>query len=627
MEHVIILMQENRSFDHYFGTMRGVRGFSDPRVMKMPSGDPVWRQPSGSSYVLPFRPPVEDVGMTFLSDPPHGWIDGHNAWNDGRYDQWIANKGITAMTYHRRRDLPYHHALADAFTICDAYHCSVMGPTDPNRYHMFTGWVGNDGSAGPNGNPTTGEGPVVTNAELGYGWSTYPERLQRNGISWKVYQDSGVGLDAGGFWGWTGDPFIGNYGDNSLLYFHQYQNASDSSPLATRARTGTAILNHGRDPNRLFDIFREDVRRRRVPQVSFIVAPEAYSEHPNWAPNWGAWYISKVVDILVDNPELWSKTALLINYDEEGGFFDHMVPPTPPMTAAHGSSTVSTTHEIFPGATTSSGTIFQAGPYGLGERVAMIVVSPWSKGGFVNSQLFDHTSVIKFLEARFGRGNDDLVETNITPWRRAVVGDLTTAFDFERPEQWRHLTLPSTDPYTPDLQPRPDYALEIPGNQTMPRQERGVRSARALPYALEAMGEGVGNYFRIDFNNDGRQAAVFHARSANPADLPQCYTVEPDQSLTGLWALATNRTYDLSVYGPNGFFRSFKGRQSDSSAKLRAEVPRRRRPLGAASHQSLGTTSDGASIRPLQWQEGRPAARQPRDDVTILEPPPLRRMV
>ena len=156
----------------------------------------------------------------------------------GRYDQWIENKGIVAMTYHRRRDLPYHHALADAFTICDAYHCSVMGPTDPNRYHMFSGWVGNDGSAGPNGNPTTGEGPVITNAELGYGWSTYPERLQRNGISWKVYQDSGVGLNAEGFWGWTGDPFIGNYGDNSLLYFHQYQDAPDNSPLARRARTG-----------------------------------------------------------------------------------------------------------------------------------------------------------------------------------------------------------------------------------------------------------------------------------------------------------------------------------------------------------------------------------------------------
>ena len=165
--------------------------------------------------------------MTFLPDPPHGWNDTHAAWNGGQYDQWVPNKGVTTMTYHTRKDLPYQFALADAFTICDNYHCSLMGPTDPNRYHMWTGWVGNDGAGG---------GPVITNAEAGYDWSTYPERLERAGISWKVYQDIGVGLDAAGFWGWTDDPYIGNYGDNSLLYFHQYQNALPGTPLAERGQ-------------------------------------------------------------------------------------------------------------------------------------------------------------------------------------------------------------------------------------------------------------------------------------------------------------------------------------------------------------------------------------------------------
>ena len=226
VEHIVILMQENRSFDHYFGTMRGVRGFADPRAVKLPSGKSVWHQPNGSSELLPFRPDVEDLGRTFLPDPPHGWADTHAAWNSGNYDRWVPNKGVTTMTYHTRRDLPYQFALADAFTICDNYHCSLMGPTDPNRYHMWTGWVGNDGAAG---------GPVITNAEAGYDWSTYPERLERAGISWKVYQDIGVGLDAGGFWGWTEDPYIGNYGDNSLLYFHQYQFAPSGTPLADRA--------------------------------------------------------------------------------------------------------------------------------------------------------------------------------------------------------------------------------------------------------------------------------------------------------------------------------------------------------------------------------------------------------
>jgi len=321
VEHVVILMQENRSFDHYFGTLRGVRGFADPRAVRLPSGKVVWQQPNDAGDLLPFRPDVPDLGTAFLPDPPHGWNDTHAAWNDGRYDQWVPQKGITTMTYHTRADLPYQFALADAFTVCDNYHCSLMGPTDPNRYHMWTGWVGNDGQGG---------GPVITNAEAGYDWSTYPERLQRAGISWKVYQDVGVGLDAAGFWGWTEDPYIGNYGDNSLLYFHQYQYAVPGTPLADRARIGTNILGLNRDPDRLMDAFREDVRRGRLPQVSWIVAPEAYSEHPNWQPDYGAWYVSQVIDILASNPDVWSRMALFVTYDEEGGFFDHLVPPTPP---------------------------------------------------------------------------------------------------------------------------------------------------------------------------------------------------------------------------------------------------------------------------------------------------------
>jgi len=171
VEHIVILMQENRSFDHYFGTMRGVRGFADPRAVTLPSGQSVFHQPRDSGHLLPFRPEVQDLGMTFLPDPPHGWNDTHAAWNAGRYDQWVPNKGATTMTYHTRKDLPYQFALADAFTICDNYHCSLMGPTDPNRYHMWTGWVGNDGAAG---------GPVITNAEAGYDWSTY-SRASRTG--------------------------------------------------------------------------------------------------------------------------------------------------------------------------------------------------------------------------------------------------------------------------------------------------------------------------------------------------------------------------------------------------------------------------------------------------------------
>ena len=197
------MIQENRSFDHYFGTLRGVRGVGDPRAIKLLSGKSVWHQPDPSNpdgYVLPFHPGAPILGLQLLEDLAHDWTSTHAAWNEDKYDQWVPNKGTTRMAHLTRNDIPFHYALADAFTVCDAYHCSLLGPTDPNRYHMWTGWVGNDGSGG---------GPVIDNAEAVYGWSTYPERLESTGISWKVYQDPGDGLDAPDFWGWTDDADSG----------------------------------------------------------------------------------------------------------------------------------------------------------------------------------------------------------------------------------------------------------------------------------------------------------------------------------------------------------------------------------------------------------------------------------
>jgi len=545
VEHIVIMMQENRSFDHYFGALRGVRGFSDPRAVTLPSGKPVWYQPNGGSYVLPFHPGAPNLGLQFLQDLAHDWTTTHAAWNEGNNDQWVPQKGTTTMAHLTRSDIPFHYALADAFTICDAYHCSLLGPTDPNRYHMWTGWVGNDGKAG---------GPVIDNAEAGYDWSTYPELLQDAGVSWKIYQDSGLGLDASGFWGWTEDAYIGNYGDNSLLYFHQYQNAEQGSPLFERAKTGTNIKAGGS----LFDIFQQDVLTGNLPQVSWIVAPEAYTEHPNWPANYGAWYLSQILDALTANPDVWSKTAFFLMYDENDGFFDHMVPPTPPQSRAQGISTVDTTNEIFQGNSENP-----AGPYGLGLRVPMIVISPWSKGGWVNSQVFDHTSLIQFIEKRFGQRHPGLREHNITKWRRSVTGDLTSAFNFATPNEAK-VPLPNTVAYLPpDNQRHPDYTPEPPVEQAMPVQESGLRPARAVPYELNVHGQAdlANGTVEIHFGNSGKATAVFHVRSSNSQHGPWTYTVEPNVEISDSWIYtATGQTtYDLSVYGPNGFLRTFKG--------------------------------------------------------------------
>jgi phospholipase C len=580
VEHVVILMQENRSFDHYFGTLQGVRGFNDPRAVTLPNGSPVWHQPTGTGtdYVRPFHPttPVSgtsgapDMGVTFIEDLDHGWQGTHLAWNYGQWDQWVPNKTPTSMAHLTRADIPFHYALADAFTVCDAYHCSLLGPTDPNRYHMWTGWVGNDGKGG---------GPVVDNAEQGYSWSTYPEKLQAAGVSCKIYQDAGTGLTAEGYWGWTGNPYIGNYGDNSLLYFKQYQNAEAGSPLAKLALTGTNISAGGT----LFDLFAADVSAGKLPQVSWIVAPEGYCEHPNWIPNWGAYYTSKILDVLTANPEVFSKTVFILTYDENDGFFDHMVPPTPPMSAAQGISTVGNVNEIFDGtespnvaAYTETG--YLPGPYGLGVRVPLVAISPWSRGGYVNSQVFDHTSLIRFLEQRFGAHNPALVEPNITEWRRTVTGDLTSVFNFATPNKVVIPKLPATKAFAPPSTSEvaagtrfDDYVPVPPTNSSLPQQEQGIRRARPLPYRpyIQSTANAQAGTFSIAFSNRSSVGIAYHVRQAGVAAAgPWSFTVAPEHKADHVWSPGKDAAYDLSVYGPNGWYRYLKGSLAPHSANL-----------------------------------------------------------
>ncbi|MET8635152.1 phosphocholine-specific phospholipase C [Streptomyces sp. NPDC004074] len=539
VEHIVVLMQENRSFDHYFGTLRGVRGFGDPRPVTLPNGKSVWHQSDGSKDILPFRPDADDLGLAFIQDLPHGWNDGHAAFNGGKYDKWVPAKSSTTMAYLKREDIPFHYALADAFTICDAYHCSFIGSTDPNRYYMWTGYTGNDGKGG---------GPVLGNDEAGYGWTTYPERLEKAGVSWKIYQDVGDGLDAAGGWGWIEDAYRGNYGDNSLLYFNQYRNAEPGDPLYDKARTGT----DARKGEGFFDRLKADVKGGKLPQISWVVAPEAFTEHPNWPANYGAWYVSQVLDALTSDPQVWAKTALFITYDENDGFFDHLVPPFPPASAAQGKSTVDPGPDVLAGDASHV-----AGPYGLGQRVPMLVVSPWSKGGYVCSETFDHTSVIRFMESRFG-----VHEPNISPWRRAVCGDLTSAFDFSRKDT-KPVSLPATDGYEPpDRDRHPDFVPTPPADSALPKQERGQRPTRPLGYAPVVTGSsdpGAGT-FTLTFASGAHAGAAFLVTSGNRTDGPWTYTTAAGKTLSDTWNSAySGGSYDLTVHGPNGFLRVFKG--------------------------------------------------------------------
>jgi phospholipase C len=410
IEHVVILIQENRSFDHYFGTHPGVLGFSDRHALRLPDGASVFMQPNPANTsdapvgrLLPFRldtstPPPSASNGTCVEDVTHSWGAQHACWNGGRMDGWARVHlaaddpyGAATMGYYTRQDLPFYRAVADAFTLCDRYHCSVLGPTDPNRLYAMTASLGADGRGG---------GPVTSNPGMSqYGslsWTTYPERLQAAGISWKQYSD----------------PELQATSSNVLQLFAAYQ--SPSSELFARG----VVATYPED-------FTRDVLSGQLPQVSWLQINDVWSDHPPDAPGLGEDALHQLLMVLTARPDVWAKTLLLVTWDENGGFFDHIAPPV---------SSVG-----MPGEWLTAGGSQPRGPIGLGFRVPMLVISPFSRGGLICSEVFDHTSTLLFLERRFG------VEVpNLSAWRRHTVGDLTAALNLAASPDTSMPSLPAT---------------------------------------------------------------------------------------------------------------------------------------------------------------------------------------
>ncbi|MFE6159239.1 phosphocholine-specific phospholipase C [Streptomyces sp. NPDC056486] len=582
VEHIVVLMQENRSFDQYFGAMKGVRGHGDPRPVTLPSGKSVFHQPKepgSATEVLPYRADDEDLGMKFLAGLDHSWNGSHKALNDGAYDGWIAAKSEETMAYMTRDDIPFFYALADKFTVCDAYHCSYIGNTEPNRYYMWTGYQGGD--------ETGIGGQVVSGDKPGNGGTSYPERLEEAGVSWKYYQDIGNGLNGEGEWGWTEDAYIGCYGCNTLLYNENFRKAKPGDALYEKARRGTEIKKSGE----LLDDLRADVRAGKLPQISYITAPEAFDEHPNWPTNYGAWYIAQVLDVLTSNPEVWSRTALFITYDENDGYFDHVVPPYVPATTEQGDATMETSADYYKGDSEN-----QAGPYGLGPRVPMLVVSPWSTGGYVCSETFDHTSIIRFMEQRFG-----VHEPKISPWRRAVCGDLTSAFDFSLKHTGRP-GLPDVDAYEPTDNDRHDSYVPVrPDTPQALKQEKGARPTRPLPYAplVDSELDAAKGEVKLTFGGGRKAGAHFHVTSGNRTDGPWVYSTAAGRTLSATWSTErTDDAYDLTVHGPNGFLRTFQGKANEAGPEVTA------RHLARSGGIELAITNSGPSKVTLRLTNG-----------------------
>ncbi len=564
VEHIVILTQENRSFDHYFGTLNGVRGFADPFPIPVAdkdgiAGKNIWHQPnhtpdSSIKTIAPFHlNTIQQFETMRAEGVPHKWSDAQQAWDHGKMDAWPKAKFNHAMGYYTEQDIPFQFALVKAFTLCDAYHCSFQGGTAPNRLFLMTGT--NDPQALNNGPATYNDYENIDcdpGNHGGYNWTTYPERLESAGISWQIYQN----MDD-------------NFDDNVLACFKSFRDAWFQT-------TGySENLRQRGVSTRDLDKLKEDVLNNKLPQVSWIIATAEGSEHPNpSSPAQGADYTAKVLEALTANPEVWSKTVFIVNFDENDGFFDHSPPPAPPSCLDKskakfaGASTVDTTGEYhehllnYYNKDTEAALLHRT--YGLGPRVPMTIISPWSKGGWVNSQVFDHTSVIRFIEARFG-----VHEPNISPWRRAVCGDLTSAFNFNEPDNDAFfLSLPDTQKQANLAQGLPSTTIPaIPSTISLPVQTKGVRPARALPYELDVRCNNIKPdlqnskvpVIELLFLNTGSAAAVFHVYDRLNLDaIPRRYTVEANKKLTGCWLVETGK-YDLWVLAPNGFHRHFTG--------------------------------------------------------------------
>jgi phospholipase C len=431
IDHVVIVIQENRSFDHYFGTYPGVRGFSDPtalpNVFSQAFANNTSVPPRGR--VLPYRLNTSSAGRGECTpDPTHAWGAQHQARDGGAMDAWGAAHAGDAdwsfMGYYSRSDLSYYYAVADAFTICDGYHCSVLGPTTPNRLYSVSAWLDPHGVSG---GPVTGTFSWDPTAPR-LSWTTYPERLTAAGVSWIAYSSPDADSE-----------------ENPLVDFKQFYPGN----AGYRPSYTDAVFGH------TYADFLADAAAGQLPQVSWVLTSVLDDEHPSAAPLEGQFALQEVIAALTSNQAAWAKTALFWTHDENGGFFDHVPPPTPPPATA--------------------GEFVGQAPIGLGFRVPLLVVSPYSQGGFVCRDTFDHTSLLQFIEARFG------VEVPfLTGWRRSVTGDLTSAFNFARP-QFSAPRLPVAPPWVPAA--HPECATEEitmaasprPTFQRLPAQEPGTR--------------------------------------------------------------------------------------------------------------------------------------------------------
>jgi phospholipase C len=337
IEHVIVLMQENRSFDHYLGHLLH-NGQDDVDVAPDDASNP-----SG----IDGDPPIgwHHTDAYCFHDTQHEWGPSHDQYDDGKNDGFAKTSsgpsadyandptdpgGARAMGYYTKDDLPFYYDLASKFAISDRYFADVLGPTYPNRFYLYMG---------------TSHG-LIANAFL-KDLPTIFGHLTDAGITWRVYDSDAPALLITGFAAPTG---------------------------------ATAPIEQ----------FASDAAADALPQVVFldpIFLSENYSntsEHPSGDLQVGQKWVRDQVVALTSSPA-WAKSAMFITYDENGGLYDHVPPP----------------EACAPDDTAPSGDAGAATFDRYGFRVPVYVVSPYAKPHFVSHVTHSHASILRFIEAKF----------------------------------------------------------------------------------------------------------------------------------------------------------------------------------------------------------------------------------
>jgi phospholipase C len=380
IKHVVILMQENRSFDEYYGTFPGAAGFFDPPSYFTDQYGSLW----------PFRMSTFSASGLESDICQHSWPTFHSLYSGGP-NAWALTSGgapsnpPSVLGYYAADDIPFHWALASTFALCDNYFCSVLGPTESNRLVLMTGTTA--GGQPPDditGNP----GYAGYSAPPPSTWVTYPDMLTAASpaVSWTVYDEQ---YNAPAWYQGAAPSPINGWGDLNIL--NQFPNWGDYSGNPQHYQT---------TPNQ----FEADAQSGSLPTVSWIIPPFGLTEWEDNHPSDAAYYIAQKLDAILDYA--WDSTVLILTYDEFGGRFDHVRHPLP---------------------TSAEEPYIDGQAIGPGLRVPAIIISPWTVGGPVQHDPFDHTSIVQFLEKITGVPCTNLPAGG---WRRNTFGDLTSVFDF-----------------------------------------------------------------------------------------------------------------------------------------------------------------------------------------------------